>query len=169
MAFAILLYRDFDDAGAALRYARRRFAAPRVADDEAVRAGLELGAEALCVEPVDADHQVEAIGEAFDRTGGYAQQSGGLAAANLRADGRRQQAVPSGSAGGLEQKISGRQSTGATAAHDGDRETCCFGHGNTIAVNEPCLYELGAMETRAIMCIYSYISISVLIYSIRAP
>ncbi len=59
---------------------------------------------------------------------GQAHQRGGLAAADLRADRARQQAVPAGRARGLEQQVAGGQRAGAAAADDRDRDIWRFRH-----------------------------------------
>ncbi len=67
-----LLHRNFDDAGAGLRHHRRQVAAARIADHQSLRAGLDFGAETVGVQPVDADHEVEPVGQTFDRVNGQA-------------------------------------------------------------------------------------------------
>ena len=82
-----LLHRNFDDACAGFKDHRRRLAAARVADHQRLRAGLDLGAETVGVQPVDADKYVEFVGQTFDRMNGQAKQPCRLAAANLGAQG----------------------------------------------------------------------------------
>ena len=125
-----LLHRDVDDAGAGLGDHRRQVAAARVADHQGLRPGLDLRAETVGVEPVDADQKVEAVGQAFDRVVGKAQQGGRLAAADLRAHGAGKQAMPAGGAGRLQQAVAGGQRAGAAAADDRDRNAGrgCHGH-----------------------------------------
>ena len=69
MAFAISFIGISTTRAPARGDARRQFAAARIADHQAVRSDLDLGAEAVGIEPVDADQQVEPVGQAFDRVG----------------------------------------------------------------------------------------------------
>ena len=101
---------------------------------------FDFGAEAVGVEPVDADHQVELVGQTFDRMHGKAQQPSRFAAADLRAHGAGKQPMPSCGAGRLEQEVPGGQGAGAAAANDRDRNTrrgchgvCLLHHGRSRA------------------------------------
>ena len=125
-----LLHRDFDDAGAGLGHHRRQVAAARIADHQGLRSGLDFGAETVGVQPVDADQQVEPVGQTFDRMDGQAQQPGRFTAADLRAHGAGKQAMPAGGAGRFEQGIPGGQRAGAAAANDRNRDARrgCHGH-----------------------------------------
>ena len=125
-----LLHRDVDDAGAGFGDHRRQVAAARVADHQGLRPGLDFRAETVGVEPVDADQQVVAVGQRLNRLGGKAQQGGRFAAADLRAHGAGEQALPAGGARRLQQAVAGGERAGAAAAEDRDRETGrgCHGH-----------------------------------------
>ena len=57
-----LLHRDVDDASAGFGDHRWQVAAARVADHQSLRPGLDLRAETVGVEPVDADQKVVAVG-----------------------------------------------------------------------------------------------------------
>ena len=125
-----LLHRDFDDAGAGLGHHRRQVAAARIADHQSLRPGLDFGAETVGIQPVDADQEVELVGQAFDRVDGQAQQRRRFTAADLRAHGAGKQPMPAGGAGRFEQGIPGGQGAGAAAANDRNRDTRrgCHGH-----------------------------------------
>ena len=69
-----VLHRDFDDARAGLGHHRRQVAAARIADHQGVRSGLDFGAETVGVQPVDADQEVEPVGQSIS-TGSTASRS----------------------------------------------------------------------------------------------
>ena len=87
-----------------------------------MRSDHDLGAETVGIEPVDADQQVELIGQAFDRFDGQAEQGGLLAAAVLGTHGSGENPQQAGGTGRFEQEIASGQRAGAAAAH-GDRDT----------------------------------------------
>ena len=116
------LHRHFYDAGAGLGHHRRRLAAAGIADHKGLRSDLDFGAEAVGVQPVDANQEVELVGQTLDRMDGQAEQRRRFTAADLRAQGAGREPIPSGGAGRFEQGIPCGQSAGATAADDCDRD-----------------------------------------------
>ena len=92
--------------------------------------GLDFGAETGGVQPVDSDHEVELVGQTFDRVIGQAQQPRRFTAADLRAHGAGKQPLPACGGGRFEQGIHGGQGAGAAAANDRNRDTRrgCHGH-----------------------------------------
>src|SRR5208283_2459034 len=103
-------------------------AAAWIADYQAVRADLDLGAKSIGVQPIDADQQIESIRKTLDRPTCQPDQRRRLATADLRTHGAREQAVPSGSGRGLEQQVARSERAGSAAADDGDGEVFGFRH-----------------------------------------
>jgi hypothetical protein len=122
-----------DDARAAVAENGWRIARSGIANDERFRSGENLGAEALRVQPVDADHQVVALRHAFDRMRRDAQQRSRFAAANLRAKRAGRQPLPTRGAGGFQQHVARGQRAGAPAADDRDRDAEHVLHGEALA------------------------------------
>jgi hypothetical protein len=114
-----VLERDFDDAGAGGGHHRRQVTATRIADHQAVRTDVDFGSEALGVEPIDADQDIVAIGQAFHRPRGKPHHRGGFTAPNLRADRAREEPVPPGRAGRFQQEVARGQRASPAASDEG--------------------------------------------------
>jgi hypothetical protein len=99
----------------------RAVAALRIADDKAIGTERDFRVEALRIVPIDADQEVEAIRVALDRMRREAEEGGGFATADLRADRAGEKTVPAGRARRFEQHGAGGQYACAAAPHKGNR------------------------------------------------
>ena len=81
----------------------------------------DLVGEARRIAPGDGEQGVEALAVALNRARPEAQHRGGLAAADLGAEGAGHAAVPAGPRGGLEKPGAGVHHPGAAAAAQGQR------------------------------------------------